>query len=847
MNSIACVVLGLLGSPQADPEWWSYRPIERPPLPQVRRTAWARTPIDRFILARLEEEGLHPRPPADRRTLIRRVTFDLTGMPPSPAEVEAFVGDTSPDAYDRLVHRLLASPRYGERQARRWLDVVHYGDTHGYDKDKLRTNAWPYRDYVIRSFNEDTPYARFIREQLAGDVLYPEEPRLVAATGFVAAGPWDFIGHVEVAGKLIDGKIARMLDRDDMVTNALGTFTSLTVGCARCHEHKFDPITMEDYYSLQAVFAAVGRANRPYESDPLSAARRGMLAARRAGLRKRQAELNKKIRTLGGAELEELDRQIGGPAKKGRSPRYGYHARVSNKQRTSKWVQVDLGRPVSIDRVLLYGSDEYGWPDFGFPHRYRVSAILDGEVRVLADQTSADVPRPGAAPVVIDGKGVRARVVRVTATKLWNRRKKGAGLTGDWIFALGELAVFSDGKNVAKDAKVKALDSIEAPPRWSRANVVDGIVGKKGVVDAGLVARREALLRKRVPEATRREAGRITADLRKTDAEIAALPSPAMVYAAATHFRPEGQHKPSNGKPMEIRVLRRGDVRVPQQKVGPGTVSVPGLPSRFKLPEGHVEGDRRAALAAWIADRRNPLTWRSIVNRAWLWHFGRGIVETPGDFGRMGKRPTHPELLDWLSARFRDEGQSFKALHRLIVTSAVYRQSGRPRRLEAEEVRDAVLAASGRMDLRMYGPGFRDFVLEHPTHSPHYEYHKHDPDDRKTHRRAVYRFLVRSQPQPFMNALDCADPSMRVHRRDETLTPLQALSLLNNGFMLRMSRHFADRLEREGAGIDRAFRLAIGRAPSAEEARDLAGYAREHGLPNACRVILNLNEFVFVE
>jgi hypothetical protein len=299
------------------------------------------------------------------------------------------------------------------------------------------------------------------------------------------------------------------------------------------------------------------------------------------------------------------------------------------------------------------------------------------------------------------------------------------------------------------------------------------------------------------------------------------------------------------------------------QEVGPGTVNVlRDLPGTINLPADAPEGERRAALAKWITDPRNPLTWRSIVNRVWQHHFGRGIVATPNDFGKMGQLPSHPELLDWLAAEFRDNGQSIKALHKLLVTSATYRQvpTGDERRdkidagnvylwrmsrrkLEAEAVRDAAMAVAGRLDRTMGGPAFQDFVVEHPEHSPHYEYQLYDPDNPKSHRRSVYRFLVRSKPQPFMTVLDCADPSMQVEKRTETLSPLQALALFNNGFMLAMAKHLAER----AGSVEAAFRMALAREPRADEKRALEEYAHRYGLANACRVILNLNEFVFVD
>ena len=325
----------------------------------------------------------------------------------------------------------------------------------------------------------------------------------------------------------------------------------------------------------------------------------------------------------------------------------------------------------------------------------------------------------------------------------------------------------------------------------------------------------------------------------------------------------------NGGNPRPVFVLQRGSIQKPGQEIGPGTLTcLPGLPSRFELPPGHHEGERRAALARWLAHTNNPLTWRSIVNRVWQYHFGRGLVETPNDFGKMGALPTHPELLEWLAVEFRDGGQSFKKLHRLIVTSATYRQqSGSSleaervdadnrylwrqsrRKLEAEAVRDAMLFVSGRLDLTMGGPSFKDFRIDKPEHSPHYLYGEHDAEDPKSHRRSIYRFVVRSQQQPFMTALDCADPSMQVGRRNETVSPLQALALLNNSLVLSMSKHFAAKFENGDlpSRVHRAHYEALGRLPSAGELETLTQHAREHGFANFCRVLFNLNEFAFVD
>jgi hypothetical protein len=637
-----------------DTHHWAYRPLSQPPTPAVKERDGVRTPIDAFVLAKLEAMRLTLSPPADRRTLIRRLTFDLIGLPPTPAEIDAFLADTSPDAYEKVVDRLLTSPHYGERWARHWMDVIHFAETHGHDQDVPRDNAWPYRDYLIRSFNDDKPYARFVEEQIAGDVLYPDDPQASVATGFIAAGPWDESSLRDIREDSIDRKIGQYLDRDDIVTTTLSTFTSATVHCARCHDHKFDPITQKDYYSLQAVFAGVDRADRAYDLDP-------QVARKRKAIRMRQAELS-----------------------------------------------------------------------------------------------------------------------------------------------------------------------------------VVSLIGPMGLAVQALVA-----------------------------TQLSVLPPEQLVYAGTSDFRPQGSFKPANGC-RPVHVLRRGDIKNPGANVAPGALPcVPGLEARFKLAHPDDEGSRRAALAKWMSDSRNVLTWRSIVNRVWHYHFGRGIVATPNDFGRMGATPTHPELLDWLAIHFRDQGGSLKKLHRQIVTSAVYRQSSRHRpdcarvdadnqylwrmnrgRLDAESVRDAVLRVTGKLDPKMGGPSIKQFAQSPGIHrTPKVDYQAFDVDNPGSYRRSVYRFLFRTLPDPFMDSLDCPDASQFTPVRSNSVTALQALAMLNDRFMVRQSEHFAARVGKAGGfgkQIESAYVLALGRPPTAEETTRLTIYAKKHGMANVCRLILNSNEFLFI-
>ena len=870
---------------QEDGPGWSLRTITLPPVPEGETPA-----IDMLVRTRLAQDGLSLSPTANRATLIRRLSFDLLGLPPSPEEVDAFIADPDPDAFSHLVDRMLASPHHGERFARFWLDIVHYGDTHGFDKDKPRPNAWHYRDWIVDALNSDMPYARFVTMQLAGDVTDGDDG--VPATGFIAAGPWDFVGHTELREGTTDKDITRSLDRDDMLKTAMSTFCSVTAHCARCHDHKYDPIPSRDYYRLQAVFAGVERADRSYLPTD-ARAQLARLSAGELALTERETELAAEIERSAGPALGSLvapltlartdfERTPAPPVEAGAPAILGWHSNIEASADVTKWVQVDLGASIELAGVVLVPCHEvYGGhpgPGFGFPLRYRVEISDDPTFAIsstLADHTTTDVPSPGDEPIWIDASHLRARYVRVTATKLWER-------TQDFAFALAELAVFDrESRNVARDAEVTSLDSIEAAPRWSRVDLTDGR-SSRAVLDphwdalrsraraaariAVLETERAALLERHASEPQRVARTRLAAERARLTAERAAI-QPRAAYAAATDFAPIGTFAPPHAI-RAIAVLERGDVRQGGELVGPGALScLPGLEYHFAaLPEDD-EGARRLALANWITDHDNPLTWRSIVNRVWQFHFGRGLVDTPNDFGRLGSMPSHPDLLDWLAARFRDSGGSLKELHRLILTSATWQQASanderaahidagnrllwrqNRRRLDAESFRDLALAVSGRLDPSLGGPPEQQFRFE-DDHSPRYLYADYDVDLGR--RRSLYRMLVRSVPDPFFEALDCADPSLLTPKRNETLTAPHALAIWNDRFVLRHCEHLAARVTRESdelrTAIGRAFVLVISRAPDETELDALEPHARTHGLASACRVILNLDEAMYVD
>lgn len=870
----------------ADAAWWSLRPVQKQAVPAVsldRFKDWPRNPIDHFILAKLKEKGLEPAPAADRRTLLRRVTFNLTGLPPTQEEVNAFLKDDSPEAYLKVVDRLLASPRYGERWARHWMDVIHFAETHGHDQDVPRDHAWPYRDYLIRALNSDIPYERFAREQIAGDILFPEDPWATVALGFLAAGPWDESSLKDIREDTLDRAMGQYLDRDDMVATVGLGFLSTTIQCARCHDHKFDPIPLDEYYGLQAVFAGVDRANRVYDTDPKVVGHRKALLQKKKGLGggpkglgalardkavleevkvwESERETKKDSWTVldpqlfssaeGAAGLKQADRSVLFGGKRPEKDVYTFEA-VSDLESITA-----LRLEVLTDESLPHRGP--GRQDNGNLHLSEISVefipLGKPKERVKLTSARADFNQEGwGIDRAIDGKmetawGIFPQVGRPhQAVFLFgNPLKEAKG---------GRMVVTLHQQHGAMHLIGRPRLSITAAPAPSLSPVPGNI---------------EIILSKQASKRTEAD----TAELihfvlsSRVEEELARLPAPKLVYAAATDFNPDGSFRPAKGcRPVYI--LKRGDIRKPLEKALPGALScVSPLPSEFKLDNPEDEGQRRAALARWVSSPKNPLTWRSITNRVWHYHFGRGIVATPDDFGRMGSRPTHPELLDWLTTYLLENGGSLKKLHRLIVTSATYQQSVRHHpgfakvdadnhflwrmnrtKLDGESVRDAVLAISGKLDLTMGGPSVKLFVQGPGIHrTPKVEYDKFDPDSPGAHRRSVYRFIFRTVPDPFLDALDCPDASQFTPVRASSLSPQQALALLNDPFITRMSEHFAKRVSKEGAIEDqvrRAFELALGRLPTDRETRLLADHAGKHGMENTCRLLFNLNEFVFV-
>ncbi|MEK6259049.1 MAG: PSD1 and planctomycete cytochrome C domain-containing protein [Planctomycetota bacterium] len=913
-------------------DWWAFKPLATKAESKTGATSSppsALPPppsIDAFIRAKLDSVGLRPAPQADRRTLLRRIYFDLVGLPPTPEEAEAFVADPDPKAYEKLVDKLLESPHYGERWARHWLDAAHFAETHGHDQDRIRENAWPYRDYLILSLNADKPYARFVQEQVAGDVLFPDDPQATMALGFLAAGPWDESSLQSIREETLDRQIARYLDRDDMIANVINNFSSLTVQCARCHDHKFDPISQADYYSLQAVFSGVERANRRYDSDPAVQRRRIELQRRKVELEKPSAETTASLlsaesqravtewegqlatRAVVWRVLDPTEFLSSDGATLTKQPDGSILAGGTRPEKDT--VTITAVAPLAkVTAIRLEVLTDDSLPQRG-PGRQDNGNLHLSEFEVFREGSTAPVEIARATADFDQSGWEITKAIDKTEPTAWGIHPK-VGQSHVAVFELKAPLSAAEGGEGTKPLALKfALKQLHGRQHLigrMRLSVTEAAPPVRLDVVPERIAALLATPREQRSEAQRVE---LTAfqQLEEVERELASLPQPTMIYAAAADFEPDGGLRPPPG-PRPIHVLHRGDIRHPREAALPGALAcVKELPSRFELSNTTNEAVRRAALAKWLTDTQNSLTWRSIVNRVWHHHFGRGLVGTLNDFGHMGETPSHPELLDWLAVEFRDGGQSLKQLHRRIVLSETYRQSAElgarsaerkdqppdsnsstPRsefrvpslidadnrllwrmnrtRLDAECVRDAVVAVSGRLDLRMGGPSDRQFDLQPGIHvTPKIDYAKFDLNSDLGRRRSVYRFLFRTLPDPFMETLDCPSGDQITPARTTSVTVQQALALWNDAFIARHCEFIAARIEKEilsrqpisrqpsaeesfssvNAQIQQAVRLILCRPATDPELRDLSEYASKHGLANVCRLLLNSNEFLFV-
>ncbi len=871
---------------KADASWWSLQLLRTAEPNEDTRVKSEATSIDAFIRAALAEHGLSLAPKADRSTLIRRLSFDLHGLPPTPQAVAAFENDPDPHAYQKLVDRLLDSPHYGERFAQHWLDIAHYADTHGFERDKRRDNAWRYRDYVIRSLNEDKRYDRFLQEQIAGDVLWPEEEQAVIATGFLAAGPWDFVGQVETKSPELR-RSARSLDLDDMATQVMTATMALTINCARCHDHKLDPISQQEYYQLQAVFAGVRRDDRVVSDSALK-----HYEDEKKLLTSQRNEFDMEIGRLEGNGLNLAD-IVGG----GNGLGTGIYRNAID-PRNAAVQSRDFGKLGNVE------TNKFSASDFEFIDGVFIPDGEDGKTEITVSSTGVTItglpktsgdawdmirngpvasqhsPELGGIDFTKDGHsllglhanaGITFDIAAMQRSFSNEPREMRLSAKLGYFGAIGghyaDAWVFVDGKLVAHFPKLKRDDGVQnieiELPASSRFLTLVATDGGNGF-SMDQIGFGDPTIKVALPAELTDENRQRLAELRVKRTEIVAKleslgPPPKFFGIVAESAVPE------------VRLLTRGD---PESPIGdalrPAALESLAMLNPNLGTSESSEGERRAALAHWITHPDNPLTRRVIVNRLWHWHFGKGLVDTPSDFGFGGGRPSHPELLDYLAEELVRHNWSLKEMHRLILMSETYQQASyvesnaraaeidadnwllwrqNPRRLEAESIRDAVLFVGGTLNPECGGPGFEDFTYQ-DAYAPIFTYIT--ADQPSLWRRSIYRYTVRTTPNRFLTALDCPDPANLTPSRLTTTTPLQSLALYNNDFMLRQSRYFAERLEREAGNssndqITRAFELAFGRQPTGSELSLANEFVIRQGLFSLCRTLFNSNEFVYVD
>ncbi|MGH9630112.1 MAG: PSD1 and planctomycete cytochrome C domain-containing protein [Bryobacteraceae bacterium] len=741
-----------------DRNWWAFRKPIRHRVPQVSDPRWNAHPIDAFLKKTLEAKGLEAAPPAGRRTLIRRAYLDLIGLLPPPEVVEEFVNDKAPDAWEKEIDRLLASPHYGERWGRHWLDVARYADSWGHIHDDDNPNAWRYRDYVIQSFNEDKPYDQFIREQLAGDELDEVTYEALIATGFHRIAP-------RVLFREKQNPHYRFDYLDDMIATTSRAFLGLTVSCARCHDHKFDPISQLDYYRMMAVFNSYIDYDHPL-----------VPAEEAAAAEQRKAEIDAKIR-----RLREQIREIEEPYRK-----------AAFEERLKAFPQ-DV-------QIAVQTPEEERTPG----QKLLAEQVLSIRNTATRRLTLSDADREACEKLNLQ--------IRELTKQLPKRFPVAAGIRdGDYRFT----------------------------PDGPGDTPVPGTTGKRI----------------------------------KVDFEGSFVPEPGRPY------EPPPLYFPAMSEPGKGTLIEPGFLSI---ITGGGPAMIP------PLPNGRLSSGRRRALADWIASPENPLTARVMVNRIWHHHFGRGIVGSPSNFGRMGTLPSHPELLDWLATEFVRQGWRIKPMHRLILTSQAYRMSGEfyraenakkdpneiylwrfpIRRVEAEIVRDLILSASGQLNTQAGGPPFfpslPPSVFEEVKRVGKWVLTKEEP---ATWRRSIYAYWKRARKFPMFEVFDQPDTMVTCAQRNSTTVPTQALTLLNNEFVLLQSQHFASRVRQAGgqtpeSQVKTAYQIALSRDPAPTELAANIRFLEEQrahhaakpdgdpdlqALTDLCNVILNLNEFIYVQ
>jgi len=774
---------------------WAFQPLARPAVPAGPAGIH---PIDAFLAAKLTQQGLELNPEAEPGIVLRRVMFDLVGLPPTPEELATFTeacrtaGGTE-EPFSRVVETLLASPHYGERWARHWLDVVRFAESDGFEVNSARPNAWPYRDWVIDSLNADKPYDQFIREQICGDTCGAD-----AATGFLVGGTTDRVTSpdpVLTANQRAD-------ELHDIVSTTGSAFLGMTIGCARCHDHKFDPISQRDYYAIKAAFAGVRHGEREIGGSLPPSKRR------------RQKEICTELESAGIAHLRPAvtaERNVERlPGLTARHVRFTVLATTGAEPCLDELeIWTTAGRNAAREATVTSSGDLAGFSI------HRLDHINDG---LYGNDHSWISNTAGTGWVEMELPHIES-IERIE----WSRDRSPSPQFSDRLATQYTIAISTDGISWQIVAGDWDRSPAGSPPAHADSPALP-------------------------PPASDR-----LATITKLKAELAALAKPMLGYAGI-FTAPPPTHR-----------LFRGDPLQPREEVAPGGVVAVG--PQWQLTGSTPEQDRRRALADWIASPHNPLTPRVVVNRLWHHHFGTGLVDTPSDLGLNGGRPSHPELLNWLASELIERGWSLKALHRLIVTSRAYRQASDlrpeaialdaqarllwrypPRRLEAEALRDAILAVSGSLNRRMGGPGFDLFE---PNTNYVKVYATKTVFTAEDFRRMVYQSKPRSELDEFFGPFDCPDAGQVQPKRTSSTTPLQALNLLHGAFLLEQAERCAQRIEQE-AGADSAAQLrrgvllAFGREATAHEIAAGSRLIAEHGLPSLCRALYNANEFIML-
>jgi hypothetical protein len=892
---------------EAGRKFWSFQPLQHPRPPAVRNEKWRRTVIDQFVLAAQEEKGLYPNAIAPREKLIRRACFDLTGLPPSPEELSAFANDSSPDAYEKLLDRLLASPRYGERWARRWLDVARFAESDGFEHDSFRPAAYQYRDFVIRALNADMPFDRFAQLQIAGDEIAPGDWQAMAATGFLTAG----VFPTQITEK--EFEFTRYTQLDDMVSTTGNAMLGLTIGCARCHDHKFDPISTADYYRFVATFATAVRSD--VDLDLTTPAE---LEKLQAEWKARTAALREKLAAFDNAELDKkFNEQI---ARVKKTP-----TAISGEWSILHFESIKTARGTHLSHqpdgsLLAIGAIS---PQETYTLTARTSAANIAAVRVEA-LTDKSLPHNGpgaagngnfvlteievsAAPAEALAPVMRGKIVSASTTHEQNKGdlsvaasfdgkphtgwavdKGGIGKDQAAIFNLEKPIGFPGGTLLTVTLHFDHPNArhVMGRPRIciSTRPTPKSLTGNEGA-DPAIVATFNRLANDEPVETADRSRARAwiastLSEYQKLKAELEKLERDGppkqltKVQVTSEGLPPVKNNADGRGYPhfyKTVYLLRRGD---PNNKLEPVTFSFPRVLMRggkdesywqtAPPPDSHTSY-RRTALARWLIDTdrgAGNLLARVIVNRLWQHHFGQGIVATPNDFGAQGERPTHSELLDWLASDLVEHGWQLKRLHKLMMMSSVYTQdaqAGRdreaidphnaylwrwqPRRLEAEPIRDAMLAVGGMLDETMFGPGTLDQNMR---------------------RRSIYFTVKRAQLIPMMMVLDWPEPLSSIGSRPSTTIAPQALLFMNSPQSRQYAEGFAKRVHSQSVeeSIGQAYRTAFAREAQKSEvkfaaefiARQAASYretkqaeAEGAALADFCQALMSANEFVYID